>query len=411
MELSKEELDQAKEATIEEVVQEYLPKGSKQEQTAFAHMLEKILNSFMKQERDIFLLKDGDNNKGNGFYQRTLSTALGKLGIEVPRDREGKFRAAILPGPWIRSTDSYEGLLSSLVINGFSPSNISLTLKELGLPYSQDEMTKIETELMNRLQEFRTRELPHDVFALYIDAYHTQIREKTGRVKKYCIYTVLGIDLDHAKKEVYGYYVYSGSESKQDWLKIFNDLISRGLKRALLVLSDDLAGLDQAIEAVFDKTDHQLCFIHLQRNIRRQMTKDDAKKFNESLSQIRLFSSDFEQANQKLSELLKDYEKRYPAFVSYLSKKQQKYLSFMKYPKEVRKFIYTTNPSESFNSLLEKIRLRLGGYFASEDILGVNLMLQFDRLARNKWKNPHNIIRSATYEIHQLFRLKFSVQE
>ncbi|WP_273040633.1 hypothetical protein [Thermodesulfovibrio thiophilus] len=39
------------------------------------------------------------------------------------------------------------------------------------------------------------------------------------------------------RKDFFGYYVYWGSEKKEDWLKILNDLIGRGLKRLLLIIS------------------------------------------------------------------------------------------------------------------------------------------------------------------------------
>ncbi|GER92916.1 hypothetical protein A45J_0647 [hot springs metagenome] len=59
-------------------------------------------------------------------------------------------------------------------------------------------------------KEFRTRELPENVFCLFIDAYHTSIKdEEIGRVKKAVIYVVVGIDLD-GRKSLYGYYTYWG---------------------------------------------------------------------------------------------------------------------------------------------------------------------------------------------------------
>lgn len=404
------EREKVKRDAINQVTEKYLKDGTKEEKIAFGTFLEELFNAAMKGERSIFLSKNLDN-KGNGFYERTLSTALGKLGIEVPRDRNGEFKPWILPGPWIRSTESYEQLLASLVVNGFSKASIARTLKELNLPYSQDELDKIEEEILERLQEFKTRELPKDVFSLYIDGYHTQIKEKTGRVKRYCIYVVLGIDLKHFKKEVYGYYVFSGSETKGDWIKVFQDLIGRGLKRVLLIVSDDLSGLDEAILAIFEKTDHQLCFIHLQRNVRCNMSKADAKEFNEQLKQIRVYSRDHEEALAKIEELFKKYLDKYPTFIKYLTKKKEKYLAFTKYPKEIRKYIYTTNAVESFNSMLEKIRTRLGGYFQSEEILGVNVMLQYENLQKGKWKESVPKLKGAEYELNQMFRLKFSDKE
>ena len=49
---------------------------------------------------------------------------------------------------------------------------------------------------------------------------------------------------------------------------------------------------------------------------------------------------------------------------------------FTKYPEPLRKHIYTTNSVESVNSLIEKIRIKSGGYFNSINALEINIYLQ-----------------------------------
>ncbi len=83
------------------------------------------------------------------------------------------------------------------------------------------------------------------------------------------------------------------------------------------------------------------------------------------------------------------------------------YLYFLKYPEEIRRYIYTTNAVESLNSRIEHIRIKLGGYFQSASILEINLMLQIDRLKQGKWKNPVPILRAKAYELLQIFNTKF----
>ena len=60
---------------------------------------------------------------------------------------------------------------------------------------------------------------------------------------------------------------FFNNENKADWLKVFNDLTERGAKRVMIIVSDDFPGIANAIEKFFPDTDHQLCFIHLQRNV------------------------------------------------------------------------------------------------------------------------------------------------
>jgi transposase-like protein len=87
--------------------------------------------------------------------------------------------------------------------------------------------------------------------------------------------------------------------------------------------------------------------------VRQQISRQDAKGFNARLKEICVYSRDYDPAKHRLEGLLKEYEEKYPSFIKYVSAKKGKYLSFMKYPGEVRKHIYTTNAVESFNAFLE----------------------------------------------------------
>jgi transposase-like protein len=357
----------------------------------------------MESERAIFLEKE-TNNKANGFYPRSLTTGSFKLNLQVPRDRKSKFRPHILPDPYKRTDKNYIDLIMSLVVNGYSESQLWASLKELGLPYSQDELNKIKDQLIEKLNDFKQRELKDVAFALFIDGYPTEVKEK-GKVRKACVYIVLGIDLE-GKKDVYGFYTFFGDENRADWLRVFNDLIERGLKKVALVVSDDFPGIESAINALFPKADHQLCYVHLQRNVRKNMGKGDAKFFNAELKRIK-DCKDYEEGRERFENLCEQFKSKYPTFIKYVNGKIEKYLCFLKYPEEIKKHIYTTNGVESLNSLLKKIRARLGGYFQSIAILEINILLQIENLKENKWKKGIPAFKAKAYEINQIFNLKF----
>jgi putative transposase len=44
---------------------------------------------------------------------------------------------------------------------------------------------------------------------------------------------------------------------------VLNDLIERGLKRVVIIVSDDFPGLSEAIKAIYPLAEHQLCYIHV----------------------------------------------------------------------------------------------------------------------------------------------------
>ncbi len=399
------------EAVKEEVFRKALEQviggsGVLDDKLGIKRLFEEVLNQIMKTERDIYL-KDSPGNKANGYYPRRLTEGSFCLDLSVPRDRQSSFRPFILPQPYQRVGSSYTELLYSLVVNGYSPSQLQRTLSELGLPYTEDEIKKITEELRERLEDFKTRQLPSEVFALFIDGYHTDIKA-SKRVKKSCVYTVLGIGLE-GQKDIYGFYEFFGSENKEGWLKVLNDLLDRGLKKVVVVVSDDFPGLSEALESLYPHTDHQLCFVHLKRNIRRNMGRRDSQEFLKNLQQIKqLFS--YEEAIEEFKNLCQRFEKSYPYFMKEIKAKAEKYLNFLKYPEEIRKYIYTTNSAENFNRRIEEIRLRLGGYFQSVEILEINLFLQRERLLQGRWRNPVPILKANAYELRQIFNRKFYAQ-
>jgi len=395
-------MEEIKEKVMEEVIKKYGDEIGRKN-IAIKGLLEELINSIMKVEREIYLGND-EGNKGNGYYNRRLGSGMFNLELEVPRDRKGEFRPKILPKAYKRVDKGYIDLLMSLVINGYSESQLVRSLKELGLPYSEIEMEKIKESLIEKLKDFKSREIDEDVFALFIDAYHCEIRDM-GKVKKGVVYSVVGINLE-GKKDVYGFYSFFGNENRIDWLNVFNDLIERGLRRVCIIVSDDFKGIGEVIKSLFPNTEHQLCYVHLERNVRRNMKKEDAKGFNKELERIK-GSIDFDEARNELERLCSRFKERYPGFIKNLETKIENYIVFTRYPEEIRKYIYTTNAVENINSKIELMRHKLGGYFQSVEILEINYLLEIERLKQGRWKNPIPHIKGNLYEIKQIFNLKF----
>jgi transposase-like protein len=52
------------------------------------------------------------------------------------------------------------------------------------------------------------------------------------------------------------------NESSKYWLNVLNELKNRGVNDILIACTDNLSGFDEAIHAVYPKTDLQHCIIH-----------------------------------------------------------------------------------------------------------------------------------------------------
>lgn len=92
MEMIREEI---KEKVMEEVIKKYGDEiGSKN--IGIKELLEELINSIMKVEREIYLGND-EGNKGNGYYNWRLGSGMFNLELEVPSYRKGEFSPKILP--------------------------------------------------------------------------------------------------------------------------------------------------------------------------------------------------------------------------------------------------------------------------------------------------------------------------
>lgn len=364
-----------------------------------ARILEASMNLLMQAERKLHL-EQNPEDKGNGSFSRQLGTAIGKLNLEVPRDRDGDFRPAILPDPYQRDYREREELLESLLLNSYSPNAIQRTLHGLNLHYNPKEVESLKNHYLELSQQWQQRELPEDVLGLFLDAYHAETLVN-NKVCKAVIYVVIGIDfLGH--KSLFGLYLYTGNESKAFWLQTLNQLIQRGVSSPLFVISDDFSGLKEAVATLYPQAFHQLCFVHMQRNIYKNMGREDAKNFLQTLETIK-FAQNAELACQQFSQLCQRFEKNYPTFIKSLLSKTKHYFAFVHLNQDIRKFFYTTNSVESFNSILEKHRLQMGGFFQSEECLRVNVFITLRRLHKKKWKNGVPLIKASLYSLRQLF--------
>ena len=78
------------------------------------------------------------------------------------------------------------------------------------------------------------------------------------------VYLALGV-LPDGSRDVPGIWIEQ-TEGAKFWLKVFNDLKTRGCGDILIAVVDGLKGLAEAIEAAFPATTVQTCIVHLIRN-------------------------------------------------------------------------------------------------------------------------------------------------
>ena len=255
----------------------------------------------MLRERDRYLQLNGEE-KANGFYPRNLHLTLGKLNLRVPRIRYGKaFRPAILPPRWKGADKDYEELLIGMLANGYSHAQMTRALKMLGLPFSADALQDAKALIREQLEFYKSQPLPGDLFAVFIDAYWGKLRGAEGKIHEISLFVAVGIDLD-GNKQILRFWLLPGRESKGFWVEVLQGLVNRGVHRVLLFVTDDFAGLSEVIHKLFPYAEHQLCLLHLQRNLKKKLSPAAYREAKELLGAVRR-AHDKEEGKQPFSDL------------------------------------------------------------------------------------------------------------
>src|SRR5699024_3561708 len=118
---------------------------------------------------------------------------------------------------------------------------------------------------------FHERKLEKRYVCIYLDATHIPIRRQT--VEKEAIYIAIGIT-EEATKEVLDFTIVP-TEYAHVWEKLIHNLHERDVSYFILSVSDGLTGMTDAIHRVYPNAKHQVCCVHISRNIGSKVRDKD----------------------------------------------------------------------------------------------------------------------------------------
>jgi len=317
-----------------------------------APLIKRLVEAGLNGEMDAHLSGSKGKNRRNGRTGKQVKTAFGKVEIETPRDREGSFSPQMLPKRQTVLGEALDHKVISLYGKGMSYSDICKHLEELyGLTVSPSSLSIITDRIIDEVKSWQGRTLESVYPFVWLDAIHYKVKED-GAIKTKAVYCIIGVNREGVK-DLLGLYI-SENEGARFWLNVLTDIQNRGVKDILIACIDNLKGFAEAIEAIFPKTEVQLCIVHQIRNSTRYVASKDQRPVIASLRQV------YEAANREQAEiglaLLEDkWGKQYPMMVRSWFNNWERLSNYLKYPKEIRKVIYTTNIIESFHSQLRKV--------------------------------------------------------
>ena len=150
----------------------------------------------------------------------------------------------------------------------------------------------------------------------------------------------------------------------------------------MIVIHDDFSGLLGVTKGMFPNSDIQLCTVHMLRNAKTHLSKEDASEFTRgSVPSKPLGAPKSPLLNSRSFVTVR---KILPAFVKEIRKKRPTTSRSLKYPDAVRRSLSTTNAVEAINKQLEILRRNSGGYFHSEETAKLKLGIVVTSLESGK---------------------------
>ena len=247
--------------------------------------------------------------------------------------------------------DGFEDLILSMYSKGMSTRDIQDHIKDIyNYEISAESISRITNAVIESASEWQNRPLKPIYSIIFMDALFLKMR-MDGRVRNVAAHMMIGITIT-GEKECIGIWL-SQNESSKVWLGILNELKNRGVNDILIFAVDGLTGFPEAIRAAYPDSDVQRCIVHQIRNSLSQMSWKDRKPAAQSLRSIYTAPTE-EAALLAFDSFENEWGKRYPQVVSSWKRNWAELSTFFRYPDEIRRLIYTTNPIESLNSRVRK---------------------------------------------------------
>lgn len=345
-----------KRAIIQQLLQEYDIQDAKDIQDALKDLLGGTIKEMMEAEMDHYLgyeksertdSLDEVRDYRNGYKTKQVNSSFGSMDIEVPQDRLSEFEPQVVKKRQ-KDISDIDRKIISMYAKGLSTKHISETLMDIyGFEASEGFISDVTDKILPQIEEWQNRPIYPIIF---IDAIHFSVRDDSV-IRKLATYVVLGINLE-GKKEVLSLFI-GENESSKYWVSVLNALKNRGVQDILILCSEGLTGIKDAITAAFPKTEQQRFIVNMVRNTMKYMVNKDMISLTKDLKAI-YTAADEKFALAQLDRVTEKWKGLYPYAMKRWHENWDAISQIFKFSKDARTNFYTTNAIESLNSMLRQ---------------------------------------------------------
>ena len=331
-------------------------------------------------------------NQRNGTSSKTILTGEESLRIDIPRDRSGSFEPLLI-GKHERRFTGFDDKIIAMYARGMTVREIQRFLSEMyAVDVSPELISSVTDAVISEVGAWQNRPLERMYPVVFFDALRVKIRDEAV-VRSKAVYLALAV-LPDGSRDILVIWI-ENTEGAKFWMKVFNDLKTRGCNDILIAVTDGLKGMGEALAVVYPAATLQTCIVHLIRNSLDYASWKDRKALAAAIKPIYRAVN----AQAALDELdsfeQSAWGKKFPTVVAAWRRAWDKVIPFFAFPPEVRRVIYTTNAIESVNARLRKI-IKTRGHFPSDEAASKLIWLALKNItadwgrAANNWKSAMN---------------------
>lgn len=316
--------------------------------------------TILKAEQSEFLGYDwGDKpdctqNKRNGYRSSLVQGINRVFRVKVPRDRLGNFKPVFLE-LLKEESEELNNLAFKLYSKGLTTRDIEDIFQDLyESRFSKSSISRITSEFTEERKRWQARLLDSDYYVIFIDALWLPVRR--GNVEKEAFYVAFGLKPD-LTRDVLSVWCLP-EETASGWEELLKDLKERGVKHVISFVADGLTGLERAIDKVYPRSQLQSCLIHKERNVMNKVRAYDKKEVVSDFKNVFELEDEtftMKEGKRRLEGFLCKWSDKYPSLKNLFPVYEiDKYFTYLNFPRQMRRMVYTTNWLESLNNRIKR---------------------------------------------------------
>jgi putative transposase len=285
-------------------------------------------------------------NSRNGYRPREWDTRAGTVELAIPKLRQGSYFPSFLEHRR-RSERALASVVATSYLLGVSTRRVEKLAASLGVTgLSKSQVSLMAAELDDVVEGFRNRRLDAGPYTfVWTGALTQKVREGGRTVTVHCL-VATGVNAGGCR-EILGVDVTS-SEDGAGWLAFLRGLVARGLSGVAMVISDDHAGLVNAIASVLPGASWQRCRTHYHRNLLTRVPKS-AQPWVPALVGTIFEQPDAESVRAQHAQVVAALEAKLPQAAAHLDEARDDILAFTAFPRAIWRQIWSSNPQERLN--------------------------------------------------------------